>query len=343
MDDIKRQILNYDDLPAEERRVVDAYLDEHPDAASLRDEGRAIRALLEEAGRFDAEVPDAEALAQYVAAQHMAQRPLPADLTELGRRIEAAFEEHPEVERQYSIMQDRLKTLMAEAEAPRAQFERLTGHRLGALPVEAQPAEPATSPTAPAAPPTARRDRSKGWRTSVTEHLSLLQRVSLPRLALAATLVVALLYGSLFVASRSGQPEHVRLADLDAVETEFAGLRLRGPDGQLDLAADRYAEALETLEGARSSVLGLFPRYDPSELTEAIGLLEQTVELEGPDSALGLEARFLIGEILLHKGEIEAARDAFELVVERQGPSAPDAQRLLDELGALPSDRLSDR
>lgn len=334
MDDIERQILNYDDLPAEERRAVDAYLQEHPAAARLRDEGRALRALLEEAGRLGAEAPDAEAIAQFVAAQHMAQRPLPADLAALGRRIEAAFEEHPEVERQYSIMQDRLKALTAESESPRAQFERLTGHRLGARPraTERHGLTPAAAePTAPAPQPV-RRDRSKGWRTSVTDPLSLLQRVSLPRLAFAATFVAVLLYASLFVASRAGQPEHVRLADLDAVEKEFAGLRLRGPDGELDLAADHYAEALETLDDARSSFLGLFPRYDPDALAEAIRLLEQTVDVEGSDSALGLEAWFLIGEILLHQGEVEAARDAFEIVVEQQGPSAPDAQRLLNEI-----------
>ena len=59
MDDFEYQILNYDELPAEERRAVDAYLAEHPDADSLLAEGRALRSLLEESARFGAEVPDA--------------------------------------------------------------------------------------------------------------------------------------------------------------------------------------------------------------------------------------------------------------------------------------------
>ena len=343
MTDIESRLLNYDELPASERDEVDAYLAEHPEAASLLAEGRALRALLEEAGRLDADVPDAEAVAQFIAAQHMAQRPLPDELTALGRRIEAAFEDHPEVERQYSMMQERLKTLVTNAASPRAQFERLTGRSLGTSrgadpsPAQETPATMAAVQAASQPAPPVRRDRSKDWRTSVTDSLSLFQNFSLPRLAFAATFIVVLLYSGLYIASRVGQPDYVRLADLDAVENEFAGLRLRGPDGQIDLASDRYAAALDALREARSSALGLFPHYEPEGLNEAIGLLEEAAELEGQDSALGLEAWFLIGKILLYEGEINVARDAFEIVVEQQGPSAPDAQRLLDEISPVPA------
>lgn len=332
MDKITLLLLNYDELPAAERAEVDAYLDEHPAAASLLAEGRALHVLLAEAARAGADVPDAEAIAQYVAAQHMGQRPLPPDLVALGRRIEAAFAAHPDVERQYSIMQDRLKALTSTAESPRAQFERLTGRRMNA-PQQAD--VPRSTPIAPLPKQTAERHgRSRGWRTSVADRtaIPLLQRVSLPRLAFAATLALVLLYGGLFAVDQAGRPQHVRLADLEAVENEFAGLRLRGADGAMDPAADRYAAALETLQEARSSTLGLFPRYDREGLAETIRLLEQTADLGGPNSALGLEAWFLIGKILLYEDDIEPARDAFQIVVERQGPSAPDAQRLLDQL-----------
>lgn len=338
MNDIESRLLNYDELPTSERDDVDAYLAEHPEAASLLAEGRALRALLEEAGRLDADVPDAEAVAQFIAAQYMAQRPLPDDLQALGRRIEAAFADHPEVERQYSMMQERLKTLITNAESPLVQFERLTGRSLGTSrrtapsPVPETPATMAAAQAALESTPPVRRNRSKGWRTSVTDSLSLFQSFSLPRLAFAATFILVLLYGGLYFASQAGQPEHVRLANLEAVENEFAGLRLRGPDGQIDLAADRYAAALDALSAARSSTLGLFPHYDPEGLNEAIRLLEEAAELEGQDSALGLEAWFLIGKVLLYEGEVDVARDAFETVVEHQGPSAPDARRLLNEI-----------
>ncbi len=338
MDKIEALLLNYDELPTAERAEVDAYLAEHPEAAPLLAEGRALRALLEEAARAGADVPDAETVAQYVAAQYMAQHPLPPDLAALGRRIEATFAEHPEVERQYSIMRDRLKTLTTGAESPRAQFQRLTGRRLGGAQHASAP--PRSAPPALASRHTTdRNDRSRGWRTSVVDRhaLPLLQRVSLPRLAFAATFALVLLYSGLVVAGRAGQPQNVRLADLGAVETEFAGLRLRGADGEMDPAADRYAEALEVLHDARTSTLGLFPRYESEKLNEAIGLLKQAVELGGQDSALGLEAWFLIGKILLYEGDFEPARAAFQLVVQRQGLSAPDAQRILDQLRPAPA------
>lgn len=332
MEDLAPLLLNYDDLPAGERDKVDAYLAAHPDAAPVLAEGRALRALLEEAARAGADVPDAETLAQYIAAQYMAQRPLPPDLTALGQRIEATLAAHPDVERQFSMMRDRLKALTSEAESPRAQFERLTGRRLGAAQSHEDP-RPLALATLPEPAPE-RRTRPREWRTSVTDRDArpLLQRVSLPRLAFAASFVLVLVYGSLFVASRAGQPHTARLADLGAVESEFAGLRLRGADGTIDPAADRYAAALESLHDARSSVLGLFPQYDEDGLAHTMDLLEETVALGRRDSALGLEAWFLIGKILLYEGEVDAARDAFEIVVAQQGPSAPDAQRLLDAL-----------
>ncbi|MEP0547205.1 MAG: hypothetical protein ABJF88_09760 [Rhodothermales bacterium] len=338
MEDLEHLLLNYDDLPAAERAQADAYLDAHPGAASVLAEGRALRGLLEQAARAGADLPDAESIAHYVAARHMAHHPLPSDLAALEQRIEAALAAHPDVERQFSMMQDRLRTLTAEAESPRAQFERLTGRRLGgAQPKETAsplPFAPLPEPPVEHRNPSERRARSGGWRTSVADYAAIpfLQRVSLPRLAFAASFVLVLVYGSLFVASRAGQPRTVRLADLGAVESEFAGLRLRGADGVMDPAADRYAAALETLHDARTSVLGLFPSYDAEGLGDTVHLLEETITLGGEDSALGLEAWFLIGKILLYEGETDAARDAFRIVVDRQGPSAPDAQRFLDQL-----------
>ncbi len=331
MESIEQALLNYDDLPVSERAAVDAYLDEHPEAEAMRAEGRAVRALLDDATRAGAEVPDAESLARYLASQYAAgHHPLPPDLIALGNRIEAAFDEHPELERRYAMMQDRLKALTASAESPLAQFERLTS-----LPLEREdPSGIGFVPYTAPAPPKPKRETARSWRSSVTDRpaVPLMRRVSLPRLALAASFIVMLLYGGLFLASQSSTAPYQRLAGLNEVTNEFEGLRLRGADGGMDPVADRYAEALETLHDARSTTLGLFPTYDPDGLSEATTLLEEAAALGEPDGPIALEAWFVIGKIKLYRGDEEAARQAFQSVVDQRGPSAPDAQRLLDEL-----------
>lgn len=331
------QLLNYDSLPASARAEADAYLAEHPDAARLVAEGRALHALLGQAARFGAEVPDTEALAQFVTAQFMAHRPLPPEVEALGQRIHDALAAHPELERQYSMMLDRLRSLTDAAESPHTQFERLVGYSLTGAPSRTPTSGPADANGAPAV--AAPRQRHRSWRAPADEPdgRPLLQRLSFPRLALAASLLLALLYGSLFLASNAEQTEWERLANLEAIPSEYEGLRLRGVDGGMDPAAERYAAALDRLNTARSSTLGLFPAYDEAQLDTTVQLLRQVTELDQPDAALGLEAWYLIGRVLLYRGDVAAARDAFQIVVERQGPSTPDARRLLD---ALPSERV---
>lgn len=329
MDAPEQYLLNYDALPATERDEVDAYLGSHPEAQSIVEEGRALRALLDQAAQAGAKLPDAEDVARYVAAQFFSHQPLPSALAALGRRVEAAFASHPEVERQYSMMRDRLDTLAAEAESPLAQFERLVGYRLGDEATQAvsdlppQP-EPLAEPSTPS--------RLRSWRAPANDRTAvpLLRRVSLPRLALAASALLLLVYGGLFIASSAQQTDFERLARLDDAPSEYEGLRLRGVDGLMDPAAERYAAALDALEASRSDVLGLFPSYDPEGLEATVRMLREVTELEAPDAALGLDAWFLIGQILLYEGDVDAAREAFQIVVDRQGPSAPDAQRLLD-------------
>ena len=329
MDAVEHQLLNYDALPATERDDVEAYLAAHPEAQALVDEGRALRAFLNEAAQTGAALPDAEEVARYLAAQYFGHQPLSPALQALGERVEAAFASHPEVERQYSIMRDRLEHLNASAESPAAQFERLVGYRLDA-PVPGRIEADVPAPSSPAHGPEP-VSRHRSWRAPAErEAIPLLRRVSRPSFALAASVLLALIYGGLFVASNAQQTYYERLAGLGSAPTEYEGLRLRGVDGLMDPAAERYAEALDELDAARSSVLGLFPSYDPERVDAALGLLREVTELEDDDAALGLEPWFLIGQILLHEGDVEAAREAFQIVLDRQGPSAPDAQRLLD-------------
>lgn len=334
MDEIEHLLLNYDALALAERAKAEAYLADHPEAQALVTEGRALYAVLEQAARSGGEVPDPESVARYVLSRHASRHPLPPDLAALGRRVEAALRAHPEVERQFSIMQDRLRALIDGAESPRTQFERLAGYPLdSAPPPEMEPAP--SEPEAPSLP----QDRSRSWRapSRAPDPRPPLRQVSLPRLALAASALLALTYVGLLLASNATQTEFERLADLESVPSEYEGLRLRGVDGLMDPAAERYAAAVGQLNEARSTTLGLFPSYDQAGLDTTLYLLQQVTTLDGPDAALGLEAWYLIGRILLYQGNTDAARAAFQIVVERQGPSTPDARRMLQ---ALPTERV---
>ena len=335
MDSITTLLLNYDLLTDGERVEADAHLAAHPEDAPLVAEGRALHALLDHAAKAGAELPDVEAVAQFLA-MNVGHHPPPPELATLGDRIEAAFAAHPELERQYSMMQDRLRTLADGAESPRAQFERLAGYDLDGLPSARTPtmASP-VSPDTPPPPP----QKLRTWRARAeeVEDRPLLQRLSFPRLLLAATVLGALVYGGLFLASNAQRTELEHLASLEEIPVEYEGLRLRGADGFADPAAERYAAALDRLHAARSSTLGLFPHYDEAQLDTTLYLLREVTQLDAPDAPLGLEAWYLMGRIFLYRGEVEPARKALQLVVERQGPAAPDALRLLD---ALPSERV---
>lgn len=331
---IEHLLLNYDALTPAERAEAEAYLGAHPEARALITEGRALYAVLEQAARSGAEVPDPESVARYVLTRHASRHPLPPDLAALGRRVEAALRTHPEVERQYSIMQDRLRALTDRAEAPRAQFERLAGYSLGSAPApetDLVPSEPD--------PLSLPHGRHRSWRapSGTPDHRPLLRRLPFTRLALAASFLLALAYFGLLLASNATQTEFERLASLESVPSEYEGLRLRGVDGLMDPAAERYAAALDRLNDARSTTLGLFPNYDEAELDTTLHLLQQVTTLDGPSAALGLEAWYLIGRILLYQGNVDAARAAFQIVVERQGPSTPDARRMLS---TLPTERV---
>lgn len=332
MDAIEHLLLNYDALTPAERAEAEAYLAAHPEAHALVTEGRALYAVLEQAARSGGEVPDPESVARYVLSRYASRHPLPPDLAAIGRRVEAALRTHPEVERQYSIMQDRLRALADGAEAPRSQFERLAGYSLDSVPaVDPTPVGAAsTESAAPAFAP----DRHRSWRapSGAPDPRPLLRRLSLPRLAMAASFLLALAYVGLLLASNATRTEFEQLADLESVPSEYEGLRLRGVDGLMDPAAERYAAALDRLNEARSTTLGLFPHYDEAGLDTTLHLLQQVTTLDGPDAALGLEAWYLIGRILLHQGNTDAARAAFQIVVERQGPSTPDARRMLHAL-----------
>ncbi len=302
---LDQRILAYSDLPESERAEVERLALGDPERAALLAQAQALHAVLTEA-RMAADV-DVTALAEYVIGRHQRRRQLPPEVAARYERVEQALRERPELEREARGLLRALERIAAEAEDPVAQFERLTGQRLA--PAVHRPTSPAAPDRGPARP---------------------LRRVRIARYALAACVGVAALYGALAFAGGLFQPERARLADLAAAPGSYEGLTYRGETP--DPTVDRYAGALGRLDAARRSTFGLFAHYDAAALDAVAGDLTALLGEAPADSWEALEAAFLLGRIRLHQGRDAEAADAFRTVVEEEGPSAPEARRLLDWL-----------
>jgi TolA-binding protein len=325
---LEERILLYPDLPAEERRAVEAAVVGQPELEAMLDEVRELRSLFEEAELGEAVQPGAEVLSHYVVTGG-----LPAKGADpVADRLRAAIETDPELRAEYEAMQARMAQLADESEPADVQFRRLSGRSQASEEFALEktlPPPPAARPrtTRPAAPA---KDRAA---TPAGRHRVM--EGAFRRVAVALVLVVAVSYAALFAAGPSMLTEAQRLADLSEVP-EYAGFRLRGPGGQADPTLEAYGEAVQALEDAHRSTLGLFPHYDEAALEDAATRLEALIRDTPGGQALALDARYVLAKVRLYQGDEDAARRQLRTVLQREGPSAPDAERLLEALDARP-------
>jgi hypothetical protein len=299
-------LLLYDDLPPEERRRADTYLAAHPEGWAEVEEGRRLCAM----GRAAGPALSDDDLALLLVARR--EGPLSPRLRTLQERVEAAREEDPDLDARYRALEARLDAVLAKVPSP---LEHLASLRATAPnSSDGRPPRADPSPRAsdrPPATPTRRPRRAWG-------------------LALAAALLLAGLYLGLLRTEGPGQLPGERLAALPSVPESFEGLHLRGGGDLSATPAEAYDAALLAVHAARTPDAG--PRYDEPALRAAHAQLLEVARRDAPDGAIGLEARFTAGRVALHLGDYAAARDAFRTVVEREGPSAPDAAALLAEM-----------
>ena len=190
----------------------------------------------------------------------------------------------------------RLDRLEAEAEHAGARFERLTGRP---LPDPGDRPGPTVS-DGPPDPPAGRRPPRR-----------LLRWIT-------AAALLALGYGALWAASAARATDRELTADLGAIDARLV------PEGE------PLADAFAAVGGARRSVLGLFPRYDPVALDSAARLLSQGAQTSEASSWPSQEARLALARVHLYRQrDVEAARVLGGLVREG-GYRAPAARRMLD-------------
>lgn len=312
-DSIKDKILLYPHLSPEGRRQVEQYVASHPEFEAMLEESKDVEAVLRAARFLDEDPPSDEALAYYVATRRMTRHVAPPALRDAFARIEARLRKEPSLRARCEELDRRLAALEAGTDAAE-QFERLTGHTVEPL-LESAPERPA-----PAAD-----------RTSLRRLLYLGLRV-------AAVLLVGLIaYGALWQVSRQMQPTLQQVAAFTAKDFEMLGVRMRGakPATPAVTPDALYQQALPFLQSARTTTLGLFPRYDQDDLAQAADLLDRAVAQEQEGTVLHLEATYLLGKIHLLQGDISGARAALQTVAARQDWRAEDAAALLDRIELL--------
>jgi flagellar biosynthesis GTPase FlhF len=329
---LEDKILQYPALSREEQREVEARVQDRPELQALLREAKALEDVLAEARLLVKTPPGDEALAHYLVTERLGSKhALPKAVRSAHDRVKAHLEEHPEERERLRTFEERLNDVEAESTDPARQFEELTGHAL---------ADEAEQPPSEAREPSDARYRSEQRperapdRDSSARVYQMATRWS--RRAAVAALLVAGLYGALFLASRASQSETERLAAFSDEELSVQGYRMR--DGGASTPTDsasadaRYLRALASLRKARSSTLGLFPRYDAERLRRAERLLRKVTEQTESDSFLHLEALYFLGKTQLAMGQREAARTSLRRVIEGQGRKAGAAREVLRTL-----------
>lgn len=317
MDNVEEQILSYPHLPVEEKRDIEAYVEANPEWAPLLQDVRSIEHLAE---RAEANHPSNALLATYVTVQHLHPEAVPSRLQSAFAELEARIEEDETLRQDLDAARRRMQDAEAAVD-PVSHFESLTDHTLDSG-TSREPAESESSEAQEATP-------------SLLE-VFLNVPVLLRRGAVAVVLLVGV-YGALYGLSTALQSPLDRLATVEVssqVVDNYADTNLRSPVPEADTASadEQYLKALSTLRKARTSTLGLFPRYDQDALAQAEQGLSRVLGRVEAQSFLALEAHFYLGKISLAQEEVEAARRHFKTVVKGEGRRADEAYDILKTL-----------
>lgn len=322
MENVEEQIFSYPHLSVEEQREVEAYVEQHPEWASLFRDILVIESLAREI-QVDEEADSLVAV--YVVSRHIQlERPSPMLAKQLDS-FEQKLKDRPDLQERVEAARRRLERVEAGLD-PVAHFEEVTGHTLTTD--EQQSTRDAE------------RGASSGSDFSPFSW-ALVDRVLPLPLAVrgVGALLVALVgvYAVLFAASEASQSTLDRLAAVtvsDQVVQSYYSTNTRSVAAPTDsFGVDKlYLDALSTLRRARTSTLGLFPSYDMEALARVETQLGKVVDRMKPDSFLALEAQFYLGKVYLAQGKVEAARGCFKTVIKQQGRRLEEARTILQTL-----------
>ncbi len=205
---------------------------------------------------------------------------------------------------------------LAATEDPVRKFERLTGRSLDPVPGVGGNGQARGLPAAPDRPAARAAGRAR----------------LVPRWVPAMVAVLVVAYGGLYALSSASISERAQLAALGEL-SEYAAPTLRGADDPQDLSA-RLDAALDHVDEARESTLGLYPRYDDAALTAVAADLGAISTEAEPGTSVAQEARLALGRVYLYLGRDGDAARVLGTLVREGGYRASAARRLLDYIRA---------
>ena len=320
----------YPDLTPDERRQVDARV--RAEAPHYADDLRWMQRLttLLSSLRSGSTTPyvDDDTVAHLVASE-LIGGPQSRAVDETWSHLRERMERDGDLRARVDSARAHAERMERASEDPIAAFERLSGHSLS---------EPRKVEVERIAPGRRAGDRAAAPRARTRRH-------AFARYALMVGFVLVGLYGVLGIASRSSLSELQMMGvPGDGVyqmgrEQVFRGdVRVPGPDSN----DARFRQAINLIQDARQTTIGLFPRYDGAKLSEARTLLQTIRETEEENSFLHLEALYLLGKTLLLQEDADAAQVVFTELNERGTRYADEVQRILATLSVRGSEPVDD-
>jgi hypothetical protein len=333
MDNVEEQILSYPHLPPDRKRAVEAYVESNPEWASLLQDVRTFESVSATGEGLTASV-----LRAYVVVEHVEQSENRSPALEKALdRIRQQLQSDPDLQARVEEIRRRV-TAAEDAIDPVAQVEQLTGG-------DAEEEWSDDSPTVRGEGATDRTNRAtsedgNGRGHTASAKGAFARRLNeIPSSVRKAGLVLLLLlagYLTLAGVSRMSQTSLDRLSTITVDEKMLENYRriVGSPasTGDTLTTGALYMKTLSTLRHARTSTLGLFPRYNADSLQHGKSGLERVIRRTESGSFLALEAHFYLGKVHLAQRNLDEAKSAFKFVVQREGRRKNDAYRILRAL-----------
>lgn len=194
------------------------------------------------------------------------------------------------------------------------------------------------------------------------EKINTKQRLYFSKYAFAAVIIIAFLYGSLFMISKFTAPEYYDLSGVDkntdvyvtrgrvtndfqksikaldennfTKAVEFLKSDIKNNPGDETIFYSHYVLGLIYLQNAETDFIGLFPHYNIEYAESALSSFESSIQqnTSGKFQNINLDAYFYSAKANLMLDKIDEAKKDLKMVIDNKGSKMKEAQEILTEL-----------